>query len=96
MHKAVLAPVEETRESSAVDLVPRVGDDMKVIVDGLKKGGINQRVGFRFGSGWIHHSSHLEELWTLWAGLVFRHESRYVKQAIVSKKTRYDVRLECR
>jgi hypothetical protein len=29
-----------------------------------------QRIGFRFGSGWIHHSSHLEvELWTLGIGL---------------------------
>ncbi|CAG8955157.1 hypothetical protein HYFRA_00007173 [Hymenoscyphus fraxineus] len=26
----------------------------------LKKGSINQRIGFRLGSGWIHHSSHLE------------------------------------
>lgn len=85
MHKAVSALVEETRESSAVDLVPRVRDDMKVIVDGLKKGSINQRVGFRFGSGWIHHSSHLEELWTLWTGLVFRYESRYVNEVFVPK-----------
>jgi hypothetical protein len=37
---------------------------------GLKKGSINQRIGFRLGSGWIHHSSHLEvELWTLGIGL---------------------------
>lgn len=33
----------------------------------LKKGSINQRIGFRLGSGWIHHSSHLE-LWTLGIG----------------------------
>ncbi len=36
----------------------------------LKKGSINQRIGFRLGSGWIHHSSHIEvELWTLGIGL---------------------------
>jgi len=35
----------------------------------MKKGSINHRV-FRLGSGWIHHSSHLEvELWTLGIGL---------------------------
>ena len=35
-----------------------------------KKGSINQRIGFRLRSGWIHHSSHLEvELWTLGIGL---------------------------
>ena len=30
----------------------------------MRKGSINQRVDFRFGSGLIHHSSHFE-LWTL-------------------------------
>jgi hypothetical protein len=36
----------------------------------LKKGSINQRIRFRLGSGWIHHSSHIEvELWTLGIGL---------------------------
>jgi hypothetical protein len=43
--------------------------DKKVLVWRLKKGSINQRIGFRLGSGWIHHSSHLEvELWTLGIG----------------------------
>jgi len=42
----------------------------KKVLAGLKKGSINQRIGFRLGSGWIHHSSHLEvELWTLGIGL---------------------------
>jgi len=36
----------------------------------LRKGSINQRIGFRLGSGWIHHSSHLEVgLWTLGIGV---------------------------
>jgi hypothetical protein len=36
---------------------------------GRKKGSMNQRIGFRLGSGWIHHRSHLDvELWTLGIG----------------------------
>ena len=78
---------EETQESSAVNLVPRVRDDKKVIVDGLKKGSINQRVGFRFRSGWIHHSGHFEELWTLMTGLVFQCESRCVMWCLYREDT---------
>jgi hypothetical protein len=51
--------------------------DKKVLMRRLKKGSINQRIGFRLGSGWIHHSSHLEvELWTLVSGV--RYSSRRV------------------
>jgi len=50
----------------------------KKVLAGLKKGSINQRVGFRLGSGWIHHSGHLEvEIWTLGIGGPI-HESKDV------------------
>lgn len=40
--------------------------DTKMLDGRRKKGSINQRVGFRLRSGWIHHSSHAEvQLWTL-------------------------------
>jgi hypothetical protein len=64
-HKALTTSGEVIEESSAVDLVPRGAGKLKGDRRRLKKGSINQRVGFRFGSGWIHHSSHFEELWTL-------------------------------
>ena len=64
-HKALTNSDEVIEGSSAVDLVPRVAGKHEGDRRRLKKGSINQRIGFRFRSGWIHHSSHFEELWTL-------------------------------